>query len=41
MPQTIVESIILPGCVETVKTMLGSDEVKEIEKVLLSNRYAS
>ena len=34
---TIAKSIIFPTCVEIAKTMLGSKEFKEIEKVSLSN----
>ena len=40
-PYTIAESIILPVCFEILKTMIGSDEVKSIEKVSLSNNTIS
>ena len=38
---TIAESLILPACRAIVKTMLGEDAEKEINKIPLSNRNST
>ena len=40
-PHTIAESLVTPCCRETVRSMLGENAAKEIQKIQLSNSTVS